>query len=127
MRISKEYNFSAAHHLPNHKGKCKNPHGHNYRVIIVIEGEINQDFNSSSYGMVLDFDDLDSYMDPLVDQLDHKDINELEFPSAPSTAEHIADWFGMSLVKSLGHLECNVYSVEVFETPKASATWTKGP
>ncbi len=125
MRISKEYNFSAAHHLPSHKGKCKNPHGHNYKVIVTVEGQINQDFQSSSYGMVLDFDDLDSFMNPIIESLDHEDLNQISLPSPPSTAEHLADWIGMTLKTSLISLECDVYSVEVFETPKASATWTR--
>ena len=41
MKIGKTYSFEAAHHLPNHNGKCKNPHGHSYRLEVEVEGGLN--------------------------------------------------------------------------------------
>ena len=46
-KISKVFYFDAAHRIANHKGKCKNLHGHTYKLIVTIEGEIES-------GMVID-------------------------------------------------------------------------
>lgn len=55
MKISKTFTFDAAHQLPNHIGKCKNLHGHTYRLEVIVCGEIREDNGSSSEGMILDF------------------------------------------------------------------------
>lgn len=48
--------FSAAHQLPNHNGLCKNLHGHNYKVIVSVVGEIKDAHASApDGGMVIDF------------------------------------------------------------------------
>ncbi len=120
LRISKEYHLSSSHHLPTHKGKCRRVHGHNYVIIVTVEGEVVKDFHSSSYGMVLDFDDLDQIMDPLIESIDHYNLNEF---FTPSTAEQITSDIGDHVHRALETKDCNVYSVQVFETPKASATW----
>ena len=41
MRIGKLFKFEAAHRLPNHPGKCKNLHGHSYKLEVVVNGEVN--------------------------------------------------------------------------------------
>ncbi len=83
-RISKNFTFSAAHHLPqlppNHK--CHRPHGHNYRVRLELEGELDE------RGFVVDYAELDAFGDWLMRSFDHRDLNdELSYPP---TAEHLA-------------------------------------
>lgn len=51
--ISKEIQFDAGHRVPLHESKCKNPHGHRYRVVAYIEGELITEGPES--GMVRDF------------------------------------------------------------------------
>ena len=87
--VCKTYNFSAAHQLPNHNGKCKNEHGHNYKVEIEVSGPINTESGHSSEGMVVDFQDLDAVMDLWIRALDHQNLNKLGLFS-PTTAENIA-------------------------------------
>jgi len=50
MRVTKTLRFCAAHRLTNHKGRCKNLHGHNYRVDVTLEAKERDD-----NGMVCDF------------------------------------------------------------------------
>jgi 6-pyruvoyltetrahydropterin/6-carboxytetrahydropterin synthase len=51
--ISKEIEFDAGHRVPLHASKCKNPHGHRYRVVAHIVGELITEGPES--GMVRDF------------------------------------------------------------------------
>lgn len=64
--------FSASHSLPKHLGGCKNCHGHNYRVKISVIGDVIEDAQSPSHGMVLDFSTLKiEYRIAVHDVLDH--------------------------------------------------------
>jgi 6-pyruvoyltetrahydropterin/6-carboxytetrahydropterin synthase len=87
-KICRTYRFESAHYLPfvPEGHKCKNLHGHNYRVDIVIRGPLDQ------RGFVKDFAEIDAEIMPLVKRLDHKLLNEIEGLENP-TAEIIAAWF----------------------------------
>jgi len=65
MKIAKEFRWEMGHRLPEHFGKCKNIHGHSYRMIVEIEGDVDSD------GMVMDYYDLKIVVDPIVEKLDH--------------------------------------------------------
>lgn len=65
MRIAKEFHWEMGHRLPEHFGKCKNIHGHSYRMIVELEGVIND------YGMIMDYYDLKKIVNPIIEQLDH--------------------------------------------------------
>lgn len=87
-RIGRTYRFESAHHLPHLPDghKCKNLHGHNYRVEIVVSGTLD------ARGFVRDFAEIDADMAPLVAQVDHKLLNDIPGLENP-TAEVIAAWF----------------------------------
>jgi 6-pyruvoyltetrahydropterin/6-carboxytetrahydropterin synthase len=87
-RIGRTYTFEAAHYLPRvpEGHRCRNLHGHNYRVTIVLHGKLD------GRGFVKDFAEIDSVMEPLIDQLDHRLLNDVEGLENP-TAEIIATWF----------------------------------
>jgi 6-pyruvoyltetrahydropterin/6-carboxytetrahydropterin synthase len=53
--ISKEIEFDAGHRVPNHESKCQNPHGHRYRVVAHVSGDLVETEGDSQEGMVLDF------------------------------------------------------------------------
>jgi len=65
MKIAKEFRWEMGHRLPEHFGKCKNIHGHSYKMIVELEGEVNEK------GLVLDFYDLENIVEPIIDKLDH--------------------------------------------------------
>jgi 6-pyruvoyltetrahydropterin/6-carboxytetrahydropterin synthase len=87
-RIGRTYRFEAAHHLPlvPEGHRCRNLHGHNYRVTITVRGALD------ARGFVRDFAEIDVLMDPLLRQVDHRLLNEVKGLENP-TAEIIANWF----------------------------------
>ena len=90
--VCKRVSFSAAHRLPNYIGKCANWHGHNWVIDLGITGEID-----SETGMVTDFGILKEALQPILDNLDHKCVNNIiPNPTAENIALYIKDWLGNS-------------------------------
>ena len=87
-RIGRTYRFESAHHLPHLPDghKCRNLHGHNYRVEIVKQGK------PDARGFVEDFAEVDAEIAPLIKMVDHRLLNEVPGLENP-TAEVIAAWF----------------------------------
>lgn len=84
--VNKEFTFDAAHHLHAYEGKCKNLHGHTYKVIFGISGIPRED------GIVLDFDDIKSiWKEHIESYLDHRYLNET-LPPMNTTAENMVVW-----------------------------------
>lgn len=65
MKIAKEFRWEMGHRLPFHKGKCVNLHGHSYKMLVEVEGDIDEN------GMVIDYYDLKAIINPIVEDLDH--------------------------------------------------------
>lgn len=153
ITISKEIQFDMGHRVPNHKSKCRNPHGHRYRVVVHCSGYIIETPGSSDEGMLVDFGDLKGLMQEFIhDPLDHGfmlysgdeslrsrffvndgspeghafcDWKIIEVPFIP-TAENIAVWCWQQLE---GPLETRFQKflwldrVEVWETPTSQAVY----
>jgi 6-pyruvoyltetrahydropterin/6-carboxytetrahydropterin synthase len=84
FEITKDFEFSAAHHLPQlpEGHKCRRPHGHNYLVRVEISSE-----KLDERGFVIDYGEL-TPVSLLVRDLDHQDLNEVT--SIVPTAENLA-------------------------------------
>ena len=114
-RIGRTFRFSAAHYLPGHE-KCGQTHGHNYRVEVSIVGEVRES------GMVVDFGALKDLFKPVIDVVDHTNLNDnLLFlqgsPQPETTAEHLAWWFFRQFQDALKYIEgVYVERVRVYET-----------
>ena len=65
MKIAKEFRWEMGHRLPEHFDKCKNIHGHSYKMIVELEGDIQEN------GMVMDYYELKKIIKPIVENLDH--------------------------------------------------------
>ena len=113
--------FEAAHRLPEYPGKCSRLHGHNWKVEVTIAGS-----QLNSLGMLMDFRELKSEVNTVVERLDHYYLNELEeFSSINPTAEHIAKYFcdelsGRETFVSHG---IRIYGVQVWESPKSAVMY----
>jgi len=119
--IYKEFRFEAAHKLPHHDGKCRRLHGHSWTGRVYVKGnKLIED--GSKQGMLLDFDDIKKYLQPiLTDFLDHHYLNETTGLLNP-TSEAIAKWVFEKLeASSLPGL----YSVEIQETCTSGAQYIK--
>ncbi|MGH9282554.1 MAG: 6-carboxytetrahydropterin synthase QueD [Acidimicrobiales bacterium] len=77
-RVTKSFTFEAAHRLPWHEGRCRDLHGHGYRLEVTVEGPVDHN------GIVMDFDDLKAVVQrEVVDRYDHAYLNDLlENPTA---------------------------------------------
>ncbi|MDT8860269.1 6-carboxytetrahydropterin synthase QueD [Alkalihalobacillus sp. MEB130] len=118
--VSKEFTFDAAHHLHCYEGKCKNLHGHTYKVIFGISGFVNE------IGLVIDFGDIkEIWKEEIEVYLDHRYLNET-LPNMNTTAENMVVWIYEKMQKSLEkkedlYREAKVEFVTLYETPTSYA------
>jgi len=112
--------FAAAHQLKMVTEKCENLHGHNWRIEVFVAGpELDQS------GVLVDFGVIKNYMAEIIDSLDHKFLNELEFfQNANPSSENIARYIALSLQSRLtDHPTVRVSRVSVWESDDACATF----
>lgn len=121
LRVQEE--FAAAHNLRHYEGKCENLHGHNWTVELRVRGTRLQEDTE----MLVDFKVLKTILRDILETLDHCYLNEIEpFDRINPTSENIARLIAERAQGALddqGIRNASVWSVEVFETPRASATW----
>ncbi len=115
MRITKQFTFDAAHWLPKVSSahKCRRLHGHTYHVELGLEGDLDPQM-----GWVVDYGEIKEAFNPLLEELDHQCLNELEGLENP-TAENLAIWIFRRLKPGLPLLA----DVMVRETPSTSAIY----
>ena len=134
--LKTENSFDAAHFLSGYQGKCRNIHGHRWRVIVEIFGEALTE-DGQMRGMLMDFGDLKKEVKALTEEFDHALIYEIgslkkttlvalkeeqfrliEVMFRP-TAENFARYF-FEKMQEKGY---PVYRVEVYETPNNCAVY----
>ena len=75
IRITKQFSFETGHALYGYDGKCKNVHGHSYRLDVTVIGQPIDDTSNVKYGMVIDFKDLKKIVkEEVVDVFDHATV-----------------------------------------------------
>ncbi len=75
IRITKQFNFETGHALYGYDGKCKNVHGHSYKLSVTVVGEPIKDNSHVKFGMVIDFSDLKKIVnEEVVDVFDHATV-----------------------------------------------------
>lgn len=75
IRITKQFNFETGHALYGYDGKCKNVHGHSYKLSVTVIGKPITDNSKVKYGMVIDFSDLKKIVkEEVVDVFDHATV-----------------------------------------------------
>lgn len=106
MIVGRSFEFQSAHHLPRHPGKCRNLHGHTYRLEVLCEGPVDPES-----GMVIDFADVKAAVQGrILDPLDHTLLNDIiDYP----TAENIAAWIWDHLADS----GLPLAEIRLWETP----------
>jgi 6-pyruvoyltetrahydropterin/6-carboxytetrahydropterin synthase len=126
MKIAKEFHWEMGHRLPEHFGKCKNIHGHSYRMIVELEGSLNEN------GMIMDYYDLKKIVNPVVEKLDHafmvfeKDEEIVRFLESvkskkiivrfQSTVENICKYILTEIKKQNLPSNVNKLKVRIFES-----------
>jgi len=114
-RLEVEFSFAAAHRLPRYEGPCFRMHGHNYRFLVALEGDVDP-----RTGMVADFGKVKEIVQELVlARADHRTLNDvLDNP----TAENIARWIYEVLAPRLPGL----VQVRLFEIPDCCVVYRGG-
>ncbi|GMA60134.1 6-carboxytetrahydropterin synthase QueD [Alicyclobacillus fastidiosus] len=121
VALTKEFTFDAAHHLHLYDGKCKNLHGHTYRLVVTVSGYVNE------IGLVIDFSDLKRiYQTTIEDKLDHQYLNEV-LPAMNTSAENMVVWMWEQLERALqvetdASQQIRLEELVLYETPTSRAT-----
>ena len=75
VRITKLFTFETGHALYGYDGKCKNVHGHSYKLAVTVIGSPITEKNAIKLGMVIDFGDLKKIVkEEVVDVFDHVSV-----------------------------------------------------
>lgn len=109
MKLAAQYKFEAAHQLPmvdeNHK--CYRLHGHNYKIEVSVCGPVD------SRGFVIDYAELDAIVQPLIDSLDHRCLNDIPGLENP-TSEILAVWLKDRIAAKIAFIP----TIRVYETSR---------
>jgi 6-pyruvoyltetrahydropterin/6-carboxytetrahydropterin synthase len=122
--VTVEDSFAAGHYLRNYRGKCENPHGHNYKVRITLQG-----LELDHAGLLLDFKELKLVMKPVIERLDHRMINDVApFTTLNPSAENLAKFFFDETnvtLKSSTSGRVSVKEVTIWETDTTTARYSE--
>lgn len=111
--------FAAAHSLRNYPGNCKNIHGHNWKIEVVMQSEHLDDL-----GMSIDFRMLKQETEGLLNTLDHTFLNDHSpFNTINPTAENMARWLYETLSKRVNGPRAKVSRLSVWENENSSASY----
>ncbi len=141
IRITKQFSFETGHALYGYDGKCKNVHGHSYKLAVTVIGKPIDDSSNVKFGMVIDFGDLKKIVkEEIVDVFDHatvfnKNTPHVELAKELSDRGHhviLVDYQPTSEMmiidfakKILKHLPDNIklHSLKLQETETSFAEW----
>jgi 6-pyruvoyltetrahydropterin/6-carboxytetrahydropterin synthase len=114
IRITKIFSFDSAHQLEDYEGKCRQLHGHTYKLEVTVKGEMGES------GMVFDFSILKKVVtERVISQLDHKYLNEV-FDFNP-TSENMVVWIFEQIDGCFEGQPCALECVKLWETATSYA------
>ena len=141
IRITKQFSFETGHALYGYDGKCKNVHGHSYKLSVTVIGSPITDRTNVKFGMVIDFSDLKTIVrEEIVDQFDHATVfnqttphlelaNELKsrgheviLVDYQPTSENMVIDFSKRIINRLPE-NISLHSLKLQETDTSFAEW----
>ncbi|MDO4228437.1 MAG: 6-carboxytetrahydropterin synthase [Capnocytophaga sp.] len=141
IRITKKFDFEAGHALYGYDGKCKNMHGHSYKLYVTVIGEPINDPNNVKHGMVIDFGDLKRIVtEQIINKFDHGMIFNANSPHLhlaselqskdhhiilvdyQPTSENLVIDFAQRIKKQLPS-NVTLFSLRLQETESSYAEW----
>jgi 6-pyruvoyltetrahydropterin/6-carboxytetrahydropterin synthase len=118
-RLTIKTGFAAAHNLINYQGDCENLHGHNWKVEVTITAH-----ELDHAGLAIDFKVLKRETNALLDELDHKYVNQHPFFTEISpSSENIARYLYFEMGKRLNNDNITVERIGVWESDNACAEY----
>ena len=141
IRLTKEFTFESAHALDGYDGKCREIHGHSYRLFVTVKGTPSCNESDPKLGMVMDFGDLKAIVArEVIDRLDHSFVlrdtennrslyqmlnerfgNVVMVPYQPTCENMLADFaarIGSALPEGV-----TLHSLRLHETASSYAEW----
>ena len=141
IRITKQFSFETGHALYGYDGKCKNVHGHSYKLLVTVIGRPISDNTNVKFGMVIDFSDLKTIVkSEIVDVFDHATVFNKNTPHVElakelevrghnvllvdyqPTSEMMVIDFAKKIKKRLPEA-IQLYSLRLQETDSSFAEW----
>ena len=111
--------FSAAHLLAQIGGKCEDLHGHNFKVEVTLAAP-----NLNKSGLLIDFRVVKKWLNEILDQMDHKHLNEIPFFAGINpSAENIAKYIYREIKLKADQAEVKVARVKVWESENAAVSY----
>ena len=111
--------IASAHFLRGYPGKCKNIHGHTWKIEVFLQKE-----NLDELGMIADFAILKQKLKEFLSVIDHVNLNELDaFKNTNPTAENIAKFIYDGFSEMIHPL--HIKKVHVWESARAYAGYFK--
>jgi 6-pyruvoyl tetrahydropterin synthase/QueD family protein len=137
VRVTKRFNFEAAHALEGYDGACRNIHGHSYKLWVTIKGPVLPEPGNPKDGMVLDFKILKTIVEKhILETFDHglilnintplkiylgDSIKSILLPFRPTSENlicHFAEILQENIPKPL-----SLYSLKLAETESSFVEW----
>ena len=141
IRITKQFSFETGHALYGYDGKCKNVHGHSYKLSVTVIGNPITDTSNVKYGMVIDFSDLKKIVkEEIVDLFDHATVFNQNTPHVElakelstrghhvilvdyqPTSENMVVDFAQKIINRLPN-QIQLHSLKLQETESSFAEW----
>ena len=141
IRITKQFSFETGHALYGYDGKCKNVHGHSYKLSVTVIGKPILDASNVKFGMVIDFTDLKKIVrEEIVDLFDHATVFNKNTPHVElakelsnrghhvilvdyqPTSENMVIDFAQKINKRLP-ADIQLHSLKLQETETSFAEW----
>jgi 6-pyruvoyltetrahydropterin/6-carboxytetrahydropterin synthase len=120
LRVSSD--FSSSHQLRHYEGKCEHLHGHNFAVEVEVEGRKLD----AKLGILMDFKELKRLLKIVIDELDHKHLNELPaFTRQNPSSELLAEYIFLRLKELLAAHPVRLREVMVSEKESSRAYYSE--
>jgi len=113
--------MACAHQLREFEGRCENLHGHNWKIEVFVTGE-----ELEPNGILIDFKRVKTATEEVIDKLDHKFLNDLEyFKQVNPSSENIARYIFRALEQTLNNEMVRVSKVTAWESDTACASYAE--
>jgi 6-pyruvoyltetrahydropterin/6-carboxytetrahydropterin synthase len=140
LRLTRVFHFDMAHVLLNYPGKCKNIHGHTYKLEVTVKGTLYNEETSPKKGMLIDFSDFKNLINTEIISIwdhalmIHQDTDKvllkalrnnyekiITVPFQPTTENMICEL--SSIIKKILPSDLYLFSLRLYETEKSFAEW----
>jgi 6-pyruvoyltetrahydropterin/6-carboxytetrahydropterin synthase len=138
IRLTRRFDFEAAHSLTGYDGACKYIHGHSYVLYVSVMGVPSKDKSDPKQGMVMDFGILKQIVkENITDRFDHclmlrndsplsheikKEYKRVELFDFQPTCENILLYF-VEILRSKLPDTVSLHSLKLSETNSSFAEW----